>query len=263
MRCLGAAFNQENKRTWSRITLNCQSLPQISDTVSPELLNDLHKGTILQYYKNSSQLTKQQRYAQIVKGYWSNRTTTWATQTQDYSNPNTKCLLRTNTTDIIISGDPITASSTKNLNCINPFPIYPSGFFPSIVPFNPDNEPPPIIPPIPPDQSGGPNIFPNIIPVINPPAIVYPDGGSLICSIIANPCTGEIINISNNQLCHPTTDSDIPGPIQLLCYNNGSVENLYIKPATPSVTDIISGDGIVNLIWTPIHNTEYYIITWS
>ena len=47
------------------------------------------KGNILQYKANSSNLTKQQRYSQIARGMWTNRTTTWASQSETYSNP--KC----------------------------------------------------------------------------------------------------------------------------------------------------------------------------
>jgi hypothetical protein len=263
MYCYGQAFNQENKRTWSRRTLNCQPIVSLDPTVSPELLRDLHKGNVLQYFKNSARLTKQQRYAQISRGYWTNRTTTWASQTQDYTNPNTRCLLRTNTVDIIISGDPNTSSSVENLSCINPYPIivYPS--LPPIAPTIPDVIHPPIIPPIPTDQSGGSNNIIPILPIVYPPVIIYPDGGSLICSIIANPCTGETINTTQTRLCYPTTDSDVPGSIQLLCWNNGSVENLYMIPGTPSITNIVSGDGIIDLVWNAIPGAEYYTVSWS
>jgi hypothetical protein len=56
----------------------------------------LLKGNILQYKKNSSNLTKQQRYSQIAKGQWTNRTKSWASQTQTSTNPNTSSLLRVN-----------------------------------------------------------------------------------------------------------------------------------------------------------------------
>jgi len=56
----------------------------------------LQKGNVLQYRKNSSNLTKNQRYAQIAKGKWTNRTTTWASQSQTVTIPNTKSLRRVN-----------------------------------------------------------------------------------------------------------------------------------------------------------------------
>jgi hypothetical protein len=55
-----------------------------------------YKGNILQYKINSSQITKNQKYSQIAKGLWSNRTKVYATQTQTYTNPNTKNLARIN-----------------------------------------------------------------------------------------------------------------------------------------------------------------------
>jgi hypothetical protein len=53
-----------------------------------------NKGNILQYKGNSANLTKNQRYSKIAKRQWTNRTTTWATQSQIYTNPNTSSLAR-------------------------------------------------------------------------------------------------------------------------------------------------------------------------
>jgi hypothetical protein len=53
-----------------------------------------NKGNILQYKKNSAQLTKSQRYAQLAKGMGASRTKVFATQSQTYSNPNTTNLER-------------------------------------------------------------------------------------------------------------------------------------------------------------------------
>ena len=55
-----------------------------------------YKGNILQYKNNSSRITKNQKYSQISKGLWSNRTKTFATQSETYSNPNTTGLVRVN-----------------------------------------------------------------------------------------------------------------------------------------------------------------------
>jgi hypothetical protein len=61
----------------------------------------ISKGNILQHKKNSSQLTKKQKYAQICKGLWTNRTKSYATQTQTYTNPNTSNLLRVNYNNVV------------------------------------------------------------------------------------------------------------------------------------------------------------------
>lgn len=102
MYCYGREFNVASKRTWSRRQLRCESIPPIGNNVSLQLLTDLKKGEVLQYKKNSSQLTKQQRYSQIVKGSWVNRKTCWATQTEQYTNPNTSNLLRVNYTNKLV-----------------------------------------------------------------------------------------------------------------------------------------------------------------
>jgi hypothetical protein len=227
MSCYNSVYNQQHPiRTWSRIQLNCQPPTSIStSTPSNEIFINLQldsrKSNVLQYYKNSSQLTKNQRYAQIAKGAWTNRTTTWATQSDQYSNPNTTNLLRVNS---ILKPYPSTTTTTTttsssiiNINCITPTPNIVNPPLPSIDPSI--KPPPPVIPPPPPPPpgGGGSNNMPPIIPVIPPPIIVYPDEGSLLCNTYADPCTGEILRTTYRQSCFPTTDSDVPGPIQLLC----------------------------------------------
>jgi len=53
---------------------------------------------------------------------------------------------------------------------------------------------------------------------------VFKDGGSLVCNVKVNPCSGEIIerNARPQTICHPNTDSDVPGPITMLCWKNGT-----------------------------------------
>ena len=77
MSCLGVNYNPSVPNVWSRVRTNC------SDT-DPN--NMSMKVNVLQYKNNSSNLTKQQRYAQIAKGFWTYKKT-WATQTQTYTNP--------------------------------------------------------------------------------------------------------------------------------------------------------------------------------
>jgi len=116
---LYAKTNTVNNRTWSRFQNRCIT-PELNITaldiydnnsiVSKEVKYNLPsyaKGNILQYKKNSSNLTKNQRYAQIAKGAWTNRTKTWATQNQKYTNPNTSFLKRINViTNTTLSGFP-------------------------------------------------------------------------------------------------------------------------------------------------------------
>jgi hypothetical protein len=51
--------------------------------------------------------------------------------------------------------------------------------------------------------------------------LVIPNGGTLICNTSENICTGEVYSKTRSQFCYPTSDSDVPGPITYLCYNDG------------------------------------------
>ena len=179
MSCLGPGYDPIPPRAWSRVQNRCafdtsysptSYIPVLKKTVPSSQvayeLDVLAKGNILQYKKNSSNLTKQQRYSQIAKGMWTNRTKTWATQSQSYSNPNTTSLQRIGYLTL-------------------------------------------------------PNADQNINPVPYCSNANIKDGGILLCNQTVNPCTDEVIIVTSSQSCAPTSASDVPGPIQLLCYNNG------------------------------------------
>jgi len=98
-------------RVWSRVQSQCTYtdpssnyatayVPIINETLplfqAISYEQNLYKGNILQYKANSSRITKKQRYAQISKGLWCNRTKVFATQSQTYTNPNTTSLQRVN-----------------------------------------------------------------------------------------------------------------------------------------------------------------------
>ena len=165
-------------RLWSRVQSQCSLSIGVGNNfdyaTSDYKRQMLLKGNILQYKKNSSDLTKKQRYAQIAKGMWTNRKITWATQSASYTNPNTTSLQRVNFTII----DP---SNNIYSNPPNPFWAYGC------------------------------------------PSTEIKDGGSLICSTTVNPCTDEVISQTLSQkVCNPTTDSDVPGEIIELCWNDGT-----------------------------------------
>ncbi len=225
----------EPPRLWSRVQNSCSvntednpdSLVRVpySNNLVPAAqfgyqLAMLNKGNILQYKANSANLTKAQRYSRIAKGQWVNRNTTWGVQNdRGYTNPNTLSLKRAgNVVNIAI--DPITGANlgptTLPVTCIKPInPI--NNVLPSSTPSS-ENTPPP---PPPPPQPPGPNVIP-ITPVIPLDPIVIQDGGILICSVQENICTGEIVETVSQQLCNLTTDSDVPGRIQELCWNDGT-----------------------------------------
>jgi hypothetical protein len=84
-------------RAWTRVNNRCTYDLSFNEGYDPfifERVAQINKGNVLQYKKNSSQLTKQQRYSQIAKGLWTNRSKTWATQSDIYTNPNTTSLKR-------------------------------------------------------------------------------------------------------------------------------------------------------------------------
>ena len=116
-------------RVWSRVQNPCvyNVLSDNSSTAYVPLTNQtlslaqanyqeklLYKGNILQYKKNSSQLTKKQKYTQIAKGLGSNRKKSYATQSQTYTNPNTTGLLRVNYSEIPFPNEIVGAPNNIN-----------------------------------------------------------------------------------------------------------------------------------------------------
>lgn len=212
-------------RAWSRVQNACTYLnDDVANTGAIlEKTAMLNKGNVLQYKANSSNLTKSQKYSKIAQGQWINRNITWATQsTRGYTNPNTTSLKRTSNA-INIAIDPangtIIGPSFNSVTCPQPVnPIYDE--LPTNIPDTSGDPEPPIPPPI--DPTPASDTFPNIEPEQPIEPIIIQDGGSLICSIQENVCTGETKISVSQQLCHPTTDSDVPGPIQELCWNDGT-----------------------------------------
>jgi hypothetical protein len=64
----------------------------------------------------------------------------------------------------------------------------------------------------------------------------FKEGGSLVCNTVVNPCTGQVIEKTGNENCYLTSDSDVPGPIQPLCWNNKVQtwypRQMYIMPTS-------------------------------
>lgn len=133
-------------RVWSRVQNPCvyNLLPSNSNTAYIPLTNQtmslaqanyqeklLYKGNILQYKKNSFQMSKKQKYTQIAKGLGPSRKKSYATQSQTYTNPNTTGLLRINYNEIPfpneIVGAPNNISGPYQYNVPNPFDC-PSNF---------------------------------------------------------------------------------------------------------------------------------------
>jgi hypothetical protein len=233
MSCLGPYYLPIPPRAWSRVQDQCTyftgdpprtvQAPLLGNTISFSALAYqtalINKGNVLQYKKNSSNLTKKQRYAQIAKGKWTNRTTTWATQTDKYTNPNTNHLKRVGTENITLNG------TTTNLPITCPTsPIIDNNILPPIsnVPINPDAL---FIPPLPDNPT---NIIPGVPAIIPTLPEVILNLGNLICNTTENKCTGETKSQPANRLFNPTSDSDVPGPIKEL-YWNDRIQTWYPK----------------------------------
>lgn len=209
-------------RAWSRVQNSCTYVDSGTSPQNIYAADMLNKGNVLQYKKNSANLTKSQIYSQVARGKWINRNTTWATQSAQYSNPNTTSLKRSgNVKNIAI--DPITGAvigeTSSSVTCPQPVVTNNEG-----LPSNSgggSSVDDPSIPPIV-EPSSGSNVFPPIEEEAAEEPIVIQDGGSLVCSVQENVCTGETKATKSQQLFNPTSDSDVPGPIQELFWNDGT-----------------------------------------
>lgn len=278
MTCYNNCYLPIPPRAWSRVQNSCSLIADLNDDniqFLGEKIAMLNKGNVLQYKANSSNLTQSQRYSKIAQGKWTNRNTTWATQsTRGYTNPNTTSLKRSGNV-INVAIDPITGAiigpTDASVTCLKPDPsIINQGLPANVAPTAEEPEIPPPVEPTPPSET-----FPPIIPDTPVEPVVIQDEGTLICSVQENICTGETKTTPSQQLCNPTSDSDVPGEIQLLCWNDGTPtwypRQRYImtnstnkwpinykffassvKPFAPIITSITSNLNIVTLTW--IHN---------
>jgi hypothetical protein len=203
---------------WNRVQLPCSNNQLTSEQYYK--YSSLKKGNVLQYKNNSACFTKKQIYSLMAQKKWTNRNTTWATQNdRGYTNPNTKMLKRNNTININIS-TPVPVETTLPITC----PKEPTQNN-NVLPQNESSQgggegPNPELPPIQPESGGGGTTLPstpNEEPILEP--IVVQDLGTLSCNIVENPCTSYVDVKQSNDFYHPTTDSDVPGPIELLYWD--------------------------------------------
>jgi hypothetical protein len=262
-------------RQWSRVQNSCYLITTNNNTSFVQLpystevvpgselafhLAMLNKGNVLQYKANSSNLTQSQKYSKIAKGKWVNRNTTWATQsTRGYTNPNTTQLKRSgNVFNVAI--DPITGailgSTTLPVTCpkieniINNVLPTPGG--------GGSVDTPVIPPPPPPTPSNEDNTIP-IVPVPPlPPPIIIQDQGILVCNVQENICTGEIKSTLANQSVNLTTDSDVPGQIEALVWNDGTPtwypRQRYVMTNSANKWPYNSGYGNVDALGIPLND---------
>jgi len=217
MSCLGPEYNPLPPREWVRFHNRCSQRNEIPVSANEAYLLQMNrKANILQYNNNSARFNKNQKYGQLANRYFK----TFGSQTQTYSNPNIKLFERTNETYKVLPNVTLInendVTQIQNINCIKDkiqdnFPNLPS------IGGNSEKEQI-IIPPQPDISPSNPSNPPYIPP---PGTIIYviPDGGKLLCNRIADPCTGDILDKTRDKLCFPTSCSDVPGKIELLCWS--------------------------------------------
>lgn len=167
-----------------------------------------HKGNVLQYKKNQTPLSKTQIYSKKVQNLWTNHKKSWASQSDKYTFPNTSSLLRVGTT---LTANPAACPLVPP----TPSPILNIPPYIYTTPPVDTYEIPPTIGPI-------TNINPEPVtqPTIPPPTCAYVDNGTLVCTKVVDPITGEVVLTTYNQQCYPNSDSDVPG-IGILCWREG------------------------------------------
>jgi hypothetical protein len=227
MSCLGPYYNPIPPREWYRVQDACSlvtdeppttvSVPLIGITVPYQIgvyyTAQINKGNVLQYKKNSSNLTNSQLYSQIARGMWTNRNTTWATQSQTYTNPNNLSLKRVGAINITTGG----VETNLPITCPK-FTTIINNSLPQRRPIS-NNKNPVIPPPPPPNPSGSSTFIPAVPGVAPVTPTVIKDLGNLLCNTMENPCTGETRSQPANQNFHPSSDSDVPGRIVELYWN--------------------------------------------
>jgi hypothetical protein len=135
-------------------------------------------------------MSKKQKYAQIAKGLWKPRNVTWATQKINANS------LKTN-------------PNSTCMKRVNYKKIYLASGLPAPV-----------------DAA---LTCPSDYRFVPYDSIVIADGGILVCGTVENICTGKTIEKESYNTCNPSSNSDVPGPIVPLCWNDGYA-TWYPKP---------------------------------
>lgn len=137
----GTCYYPIPPRVWSRVQNYCSTNKAINDAnnnLVPSYLPNgvksllqaedgmqmLLKGNILQYKKNSADLTKKQKFSQIAKGN-SSRKKCYASQSTTVTSPNTSGFMRANSVEIPfpnnIAGSPNNIAGPYEVLTPNPF----------------------------------------------------------------------------------------------------------------------------------------------
>lgn len=217
MSCLGPQYNPTPPRVWYRFDNNLDNAVNSSDYA----IASIRKGNILQYKKNSSNLTRNQIYSKIAAGKWNGKKA-YASQSETVTNFNVNSLRLSNYGSIVVTNIPKSTPVACNSNTTQFNTLAPSNYTGGNVPTKIPIIPPPPPTPTPPFTNP---IFPPTQSIPTPTPTTIPDGGTLVCSVTENFCTGQVINTRKNRICYPSTDSDIPGPMFGLCYDKSLPTN--------------------------------------
>jgi len=237
MSCLKPKYNPNPPREWYRFR------PAWADDLGGQRIGSFlypgyeyfspsyKKGNVLQYKCNSSNLTRQQRYAQIARGLWTNRTKTWGSQSETVSNPNTDILQRLGGSEFRVPNYSLDGTELIKEVRYNSTSIYCEKEEKIVVPSLPAS--------VGVTKSRGGSLPARATSVTSrtfmPPyrytpqtvkAKVVKNGGNLICGVYENPCTGQVLSRTFSQDCSVSTASDVPGRITSLCWNAG-VQTYY------------------------------------
>lgn len=244
MSCDGITYIPIPANAWYREETKCTSN---NDN------NMLIKGNVLQYKNNASNFSQNQIYSKLITGKWINKNTSWANQSETgITNPNNGFLKRINSTNIAINYETgeIIGPTNSPITC----PIYANSY-----------QPPPALPqnlnndnnkskkykmqniffPIKKYNSTktktltsnpNENVLPYRTQQPSSNIIVIQDGGNLLCNVIQNPCNpSQIIQTKSYNPCNISSDSDVPGKIIPLCWDN-SIKSWYPKQKTTMST---------------------------
>lgn len=128
-------YNPNPTRLWSRFNYVCPCSSSSGQVCSTDFvqLNERRKAEVLKYKINSSNITKNQQYANAASNRWLvGRKQCWATQNYTYTNPNTSTLQRVGNV-LICNNNNVRCSLTSDANvpgnietlCYNPkVPLY-------------------------------------------------------------------------------------------------------------------------------------------
>lgn len=170
----GYIYLPEPPRVWPRVQNRC---PDVGIGVAEYMQ---YKGNVLQHKGNSSQLTKSQVYSLISRGLYVSRKKGYATQTDQYTNPNVAYLQRSNTTSYSYPNDIVGAPN----NPAGPFEIVsdPNGCQTNVL------------------VDGGTLVC---------GTVVDPCTGEVLKE-----------NAGKEPICTPTSASDVPGAVMDICWNS-------------------------------------------